>query len=196
MKGRPEILFPLFGDLTKLEGVGPKTAQSFISLGVEKPRDLIFTLPASGIDRSKRETVQGAEQGEVVTVEVTVENHQPPRQRGHPYRVVVSDSQLSFQLVFFHAHADYLSKILPTGQKRVISGKVEYFDGVAQIAHPDHVVTTECADEIPLFEPVYPLTAGVTQKIMQKATGSALKLAPELTEWIDPAFKEQEGWPD
>ena len=196
MTGRPEILFPLFSDLTNLDGVGPKTAQAFGALAVEKPRDLLFTLPASGIDRGKRETVQGAEQGEVVTVEVTVENHQPPRQRGRPYRVFVRDSQLSFQLVFFHARADYLSKILPSGQKRVISGKVEYFDGVVQIAHPDHIVPLDRASEISEFEPVYPLTSGITQKVMQKSTASALRLAVNLPEWVDPALKQQQDWPD
>jgi ATP-dependent DNA helicase RecG len=196
MTGRPEILFPLFADLTKLDGVGPKTAQAFQALNVEKPKDLLVTLPASGIDRCPRETVQGAQQGEIVTVEVTVENHQPAKQRGRPYRVVVRDSTISFQLVFFHARGDYLAKLLPTGQKRIVSGKVEYFDGVVQIAHPEHVVPMENADEIPEFEPVYPLTSGVTQKVMQKATTSALGLAPELPEWIDAQLVEREGWPD
>ena len=51
MSGRPEILWPLFGDLEKLPGIGPKSASNFKHLNVEKPRDLIFTLPSGGIDR-------------------------------------------------------------------------------------------------------------------------------------------------
>ncbi|MFT6446838.1 MAG: ATP-dependent DNA helicase RecG [Sulfitobacter pontiacus] len=51
MTGRPEALFPLFAKLETLEGVGPKTAQNFAQLGVMAPRDLLFTLPYSGIDR-------------------------------------------------------------------------------------------------------------------------------------------------
>ena len=39
---RPEALFPLFADLETLEGVGPKTAQAFAGLGVEKPKDLLI----------------------------------------------------------------------------------------------------------------------------------------------------------
>lgn len=195
MSGRPEILFPLFGELTGLEGVGPKTAQSLASLDIEKPRDFLFTLPASGIDRQTRDSVMGAEQGEVVTLKVVVDTHHPPRQKGRPYRVTVHDGKTSFQLVYFHARADYLQKLLPTGQKRVLSGKVEYFDGVAQMVHPDHVVPPEKAGEIPQFEPVYPLTAGVTQKTMHKAAVSALSLAPELEEWSDAELVKQESWP-
>lgn len=195
MSSRPEILFPLFGDLTKLDGVGPKTAQNLSGLRVEKPRDLLFTLPASGIDRHPRATVQGAEIGEVVTVEVTVETHQPPRQRGRPYRIFVRDAQTSFQLVFFHARADYLTKLLPTGQRRIVSGKVEFFDGMIQMPHPDHVVAVDRQDEIPDFEPVYPLTSGVTQKVLQKGLAATLKLTPDLSEWIDPQLIAQKDWP-
>ena len=45
MSGRPEILFPLFAGLETLDGVGPKTARTFAQMDVEKPRDLLFTLP-------------------------------------------------------------------------------------------------------------------------------------------------------
>lgn len=195
MTGRPEILFPLFGDLTKLDGIGPKSAQALPNLGIEKPKDVLLALPASGIDRQRRDTVQGAAQGEVVTIEVTIDSHQPARQRGRPYRIMVSDSLISFQLVFFHARGDYLSKLLPVGERRIVSGKLEYFDGIAQIAHPDHVVSIDKASEIAEFEALYPLTAGITQKTMQKASMFAQSMAPVLTEWIDPNLVEQNAWP-
>ena len=196
MSGRPEILFPLFAGLETLEGVGPKVAQTLGALDVEKPRDLLFTLPYSGVDRRKRATVQGAELPGVVTVEVTVGRHSPPRRKGGPYRVQVEDEATAFQLVFFHARDEYLNRILPYGARRVVSGKVELFDGIAQMVHPDHILPPEEAGEIPDFEPVYPLTAGITQKTMGKAVASALSRAPELPEWIDPAQKAQAGWPD
>ncbi|MWD27315.1 ATP-dependent DNA helicase RecG [Aquicoccus sp. SCR17] len=195
MSGRPEALFPLFADLTTLEGVGPKTAASLAQMGVERPRDLLFTLPHSGIARDLRPSVQGAELPAVLTVEVTVGQHRPAARKGGPYRIVVEDAQVSFQIVFFHARGDYLQRLLPTGQRRVVSGKVEFFDGMAQMVHPDHVLRPEEAGEIPAFEPVYPLTSGVTQKVMAKAASSALARAPELPEWIDPGQMAKTGWP-
>ncbi|WP_306154396.1 ATP-dependent DNA helicase RecG [Roseovarius sp. MMSF_3281] len=196
MSGRPEILFPLFAGLETLEGVGPKSAQNMGALAIEKPRDVLFTLPYSGVDRRKRETVQGAEIPGVVTVEVTVGRHTAPQRRGGPYRVYVEDAATAFPLVFFHARDEYLRRILPTGSRRVVSGKVELFDGMAQMVHPEHILPPEEAGDIPDFEPVYPLTAGVTQKTMMKAAGSALARVPDLPEWIDPAQKAQAGWPD
>ena len=196
MNARPEILFPLFAALTGLEGVGPKTAVNMAGLGVEKPRDLLFLIPFSGIDRTLKSSVQGADLPATLTVEIEIGAHRPARNKGGAYRIDVIDAQISFQLVYFHARGDYLSKLLPTGQRRVVSGKVELFDGIAQMTHPDHVVRIEDAAQIPSFEPVYPLTAGVTQKPLRKAIVSALERVPQLEEWIDPSQKEQKSWPD
>lgn len=193
---RPEILFPLFAGLDTLEGVGPKTAKAFASLGVEKPKDLLFLLPHSGIDRSRKSSVRDVVAPCTVTVEVEVGGHFPPRQKGRPYRIMVRDAALEFQLVFFHARGDYLEKLLPTGQRRLVSGKVELFDNIAQMVHPDHVLRPEDAGELPQFEPVYPLAAGVTQRQVAKAAAAALTRAPEVPEWIDSALKAREGWPD
>ncbi|SIS71547.1 ATP-dependent DNA helicase RecG [Roseivivax lentus] len=196
MSTRPEALFPLFGDLTALEGVGPKTAQALEGLDVEAPRDLLFLLPYSGIDRSLRDTIQGADLPATLTVEVTVGLHRAPRSRTGAYRIEVRDGAMSFELVFFRGRADYLQKILPTGQRRIVSGRVELFDGRAQMVHPDHVLTRAEAEHLPGFEPVYPRTHGVTQKTMVKAVHAALARAPDLAEWIDPAQKAKAGWPD
>jgi DNA ligase (NAD+) len=58
MSGRPEVLFPLFAGLDGLPGVGPKTAAALAAGGIETPRDLIFTLPHSGVDRARRASVR------------------------------------------------------------------------------------------------------------------------------------------
>jgi ATP-dependent DNA helicase RecG len=144
MAGRPEALFPLFAGLDTLDGVGPKTAQAFDGIGVATPRDLLFHLPHGVIDRARRDTIQGLIFPTVATVAVTIGAHFPPRARG-PYRVQVTDAQAEFQLVFFQARGEYLKNLLPTGQRRLVSGKVELFDGIAQMVHPDHVLRVEDA---------------------------------------------------
>ncbi|MDX1780495.1 MAG: ATP-dependent DNA helicase RecG [Thalassovita sp.] len=196
MSERPEQLFPLFAGLETLDGVGPKTAQNLQHLDITRPRDLIFTLPHSGIDRSRRDSVRGAVLPDVLTVEVTIGAHRAPRSRGGAYRVTVEDAETSFQLVFFHARGDYLKKVLPVGERRVVSGKVEMFDGIIQMVHPDHMLPLEEAGDIPAFEPVYPLTAGVSLKQMTKAVRAAIARVADLPEWIDPEQKARAGWPD
>ena len=194
-KGRPEELWPLFAGLETLEGVGPKTAKHYKGLAIETPKDLLLTLPLGGVDRARVPSIRDVVLPGMATVEVTVGLHRPPSGRGRPYRIEVEDAKTSFQLVFFHAKGDYLARILPTGSRRIVSGKVELFDGIAQMPHPDHILPPEEAGEIPAFEPVYPLTAGVTQKGMRRAVASALERAPILGEWIDGPLYQQKNWP-
>ncbi|NNU80777.1 ATP-dependent DNA helicase RecG [Halovulum dunhuangense] len=193
---RPEALFPLFGAITTLPGVGPKIAALMEKMGITRPRDLILTLPAGGVDRARRDSVLGATLPGVVTVEVTVGGHQPPPRKGRPYRVFVTDARTEFELVFFHAREDWLRRQLPHGARRLVSGRVELFDGRAQMAHPDYILPPEEADELPGFEPVYPLTQGLTLKTMSRAAAGAVALLPELPDWIDPELKRRRGWPD
>ena len=192
--GRPELLFPLFADLEVLDGVGPKTAKHFKGLDVETPKDLLLTLPIGGIDRTRRATIREIMPPAVVTVEVTVGAHRPSRGRG-PYRIEVEDAATSFQLVFFHARGDYLKRVAPEGSRRLVSGKVEFFDGIAQMTHPDHLLPLAEATDIPAFEPVYPLSSGLTQRLMSRAMASALPRAPYLAEWIDLPLLRERGWP-
>ena len=196
MTGRPPILFPLFAGLETLPGIGEKTAQAFAQQGIARPRDMAFTLPYAGVDRRLRHSIREVVAPATVTVEVLVGAHIPARRKGGPARVMVQDAATELQLVFFHARPEALAKQLPTGQRRVVSGKLEIFDGIAQIVHPDHILRPEEAASLPAFEPVYPAGAGLTQRLIARAVEGTLARAPDLGEWIDPALKAREGWPD
>ncbi|WP_136635365.1 ATP-dependent DNA helicase RecG [Pseudooceanicola onchidii] len=196
MAGRPEILFPLFADVQTLPGVGPKVAKNLEHLNVATPRDLIFLLPHGVIDRRRKPTIKGVPLPATITVEVQVVSHRPAARRGGATRVYVRDAEEDFPIVFFHARGDYLTKLLPVGETRLVSGKVELFDGIAQMVHPDHVLAPSDAGDLPDFEPVYPLTQGVTQRVMTKAVTAALTRVPTMAEWIDGPLKTERGWPD
>ncbi|MGB2196938.1 MAG: ATP-dependent DNA helicase RecG, partial [Planktomarina sp.] len=121
MNTRPEILFPLFAELNTLTGVGDKSAKAFSGLKITKPRDLIFTLPHSVVDRGVVQSVQGLTAPQTLSVRVRVVKHVPARGRGKPYRIIVEDAQSTIELIFFHARGDYLERILPLGEERLIS---------------------------------------------------------------------------
>ena len=196
MSTRPESLFPLFAELSTLAGVGEKSAKAFAGLKITKPRDLIFTLPHSVVDRRVVHTVQGLPAPQTLSVRVRVVKHMPARGRGKPYRIIVEDAQTTIELIFFHSRGDYLERILPMGEERLISGKLEVFDHRAQMVHPEYILKPEDEEELPQFEPVYPLTAGVSGKLMAKAVRAAIGKLPEMPEWIEPSVLRDKGWPD
>ena len=75
----------------------------------------------------------------LIIIEIIVDEHLENQQKNRPYKINVSDAKVSFQLVFFHARKNWLRDLFPIGEKVLISGKLEYFDGKAQITHPDYV---------------------------------------------------------
>ena len=192
---RPEQLFPLYTPLRSLEGVGPKL-QELISkvAGGENVVDLMWVLPAGIIDRRNRPQIIHAIPGKIATLTVRVDDHIKPATPRLPYKIRVSDDTAGMILVFFNGREDYLRKVLPEGETRIISGMVEDYQGVAQMTHPDHVVTEEEFKDMPLVEPTYPLTAGLTSKVMLKAVRHAVERAPELNEWQDAAWLERHKW--
>jgi ATP-dependent DNA helicase RecG len=192
---RPEILYPLFTDVTTLSGVGPRLGKLIADLAGPNLVDLLFHLPTGVIDRRFAPTVRDAPAGRIATLTVTVETHIPPRHPRQPYRVRCRDATGFLHLVYFHAKGDYLTRLLPVGSTRIVSGRVERFNNEIQITHPDHIVAPEARASLPTIEPVYALTAGLPLRTVQKGVAAALQRAPALPEWIDPALRAQRRWP-
>ncbi|TIU96301.1 MAG: ATP-dependent DNA helicase RecG, partial [Mesorhizobium sp.] len=201
---RPSILDPLFVPITSLTGVGQKVGTMIervvpADLGDRAARaaDLLFVLPNTVIDRRNRPGIALSAEGQIVTLEVRVDRHQPPPRgnRSVPYRIYAHDDTGEIALTFFHAHAAYLQKMLPEGERVVISGRMEWFNGRPTMVHPDHIAPLDEAEGLPLVEPVYPLTAGLSAKVLRRAIGQALGRLPELPEWQDDAFMRRHTFP-
>ncbi|HEX4532938.1 MAG TPA: ATP-dependent DNA helicase RecG [Rhizomicrobium sp.] len=191
---RPSILFPLFAETRTLAGVGPRIEKLIAKVAGSKIVDLIFELPVGVIDRSYRPKLAQAEAGRIATVEISVSDHFPAPRRNQPYKVRGFDDTGMIELVFFHAHADYLGKQLPVGAKRIVSGKIERFRDGLQMVHPDYIVTPQDADSLPQIEAVYGLTEGLPAKSLAKAIHAAVDKVPDMPEWQDASFKRARKW--
>ncbi|MCO5147451.1 MAG: ATP-dependent DNA helicase RecG [Aquamicrobium sp.] len=201
---RPSLLDPLFAPATTLDGVGPKVAGLIANVvpadtsGREvRIGDLLFVLPHAVIDRRQRHAIADAPDGALVTIEVTIGRHQPaPRGRGSvPYRVFAHDDTEEIALTFFHAKGEWLQKALPEGERMLVSGRLEWFNGRPSMVHPDHMVPVARADELPALEPVYPLTAGLSAKVLRRAILGAVARLPDLPEWLDPELIRRRSFP-
>ena len=193
---RPEVLNPLFAEITTLAGIGPRFAKMFDTLlDGDKVVDLCWHLPYGLIDRRYAPKLAEAEPGRIATVTLRVLSHVPGRSSRQPYRVLCADDSGEIELTFFHARETYLKKQLPEGETRVVSGKIETFGGRLQMTHPDHIVPVAEAESVKTVEPVYRLTSGLTLKTVNKAVTAALKKAPELPEWLDSSHRERNAWP-
>ena len=191
---RPAFLNTLFAPVTTLSGVGPQLGRLIERAAGKLIVDLLWHLPSGIVDRRAAPSVTELEDGSVVTLKLKVERHEPGMGR-RPYRVVCYDGTGFITLIYFNVKGDYLERLLPKGSERIVSGRVEFYVGIPQIAHPDHVVPLDQASTIKPIEPTYPLTAGLPPRVLQRAVASAVERAPALPEWIDGPLRQQRGWP-
>ncbi|HYZ39241.1 MAG TPA: ATP-dependent DNA helicase RecG, partial [Stellaceae bacterium] len=191
---RPAILDTLFAPVTALPGIGSQSATLFERLAGPLVLDLVWHLPSGIIDRRASPPIRALEPDHIATLAVRVEAHQPGYGR-RPYRVFCTDNTGTLTLVYFNVKGDQLARLLPVGAERIISGRVEFYGGMPQMAHPDLVLRPDELDRLRPIEPVYPLTAGLSPRLVQRAIGAALDRLPALPEWIEPALRERRGWP-
>jgi ATP-dependent DNA helicase RecG len=192
---RPEILFPLFAPVTSLKGVGARLAPLIERLAGPIVRDVLFLKPHNLVRRTPA-VLSAAVDGQMMTFEVVIEQHQRPRVASQPWRIRVADPTGFMTLVFFGRFADQLESRHPVGAKRIISGKVEDDRFGRQMVHPDYMVDPAKAEEIPELEPIYPATEGLPARRVRTFALEALARAPELPEWQDAAWKARERFPD
>jgi len=201
---RPAHFNPLFASAQSLSGIGPRLVVLLkkalrLPPGVGEPRviDLLWHLPTGVIDRRAQPSIADAVPGTIATLAVRVVKHRgPPRGNVRaPYKVLAEDETGAIELVFFHADPRFVQRQLPVGELRYVSGRIERYGETLQMAHPDYIVEPARRAELPLLEPVYPLTAGLSGKVLGKAARQAVDRVAALPEWQDPSWLSQRGWP-
>jgi ATP-dependent DNA helicase RecG len=208
---RPESSPDLRSDLGRLlapvravRGVGPVLAAALDRLlgrgdGGARRIDLLWHMPHGVIEhRLEGEIAEGAR----ITIEVTVDRHAPPGPQRYrrqalqrPYRIRCWSEIGWLDLVFFRARESYLQDALPTGAVRVVSGTLRRFKGSWQIAHPELMATRESFLAEGPVRPVYPLTQGLSQRVLARVIRAALDELPALPEWQDEAMLARQRWP-
>ncbi|MBY0227476.1 MAG: ATP-dependent DNA helicase RecG [Hyphomicrobium sp.] len=200
---RPNDLTPLFAPVETLKGIGPRLAALMkkalkLPPGVREPRvlDLLWHMPTGVVDRRAEPSVADAVPGTIVTLKVRILKHKAPP-RGNtkaPYKVATEDETGRLDLIFFRAEPSFVERQLPVGEIRYISGRAEKYGDTLQMAHPDYIVAEDRRAELPLLEPVYPLTAGLTAKVVLKAARQAVERVGDFPEWQDPTWLKARGW--
>ncbi|MGN6685715.1 MAG: ATP-dependent DNA helicase RecG, partial [Devosia sp.] len=199
---RPPALDPLFRSLRSFKGVGPQLGALLNRyFGSDEHEavalDLLMHMPVGTIDRRRMDGVAHTFVGHQATLKLHIDRHEPvPRNMPtRPHRVFAHDETGEIQLVFFRATGGWVEKLLPVGEERYVAGTIGFFQGMKQITHPDYVLEVDKFAAMPLVEPVYPLTQGLTSKALIKLVREVLATLPELPEWIVAERMEQFRWP-
>ncbi|MFE8584165.1 ATP-dependent DNA helicase RecG [Sphingomonas sp. NCPPB 2930] len=191
---RPDILNPLFAEVTSLKGVGPGLAKPLERLRIARVVDVAFHLPTGHIDRFPRDELMVSDAGRVIAIPLTVKEHRVSSSPRGPTRVRAEDARgNSVALVYFGGNSGWVKKLLPIGETKVVSGRLDLYGQDLQIVHPD---LGDSAEGFREREAIYPLSEGITSRRLGALAAQAVERSPDLPEWIEPGLKAQRGWPD
>ncbi len=176
-----------------VKGVGPSRQGMLERLGIETVEDLVLHYPRNYYDRSDLKHVSGMvpdSQGGFTGTVLAVSLRRLGRGRSM-LTVAVGDETGIINLIFFNQ--PYLEKQFRQGNSVIASGTVKLYKGQKQMVSPEYeIVTGEPGDELihtGRIVPVYPLTAGISQRMMRRIVKSALdksigNIPENLPEWI------------
>jgi ATP-dependent DNA helicase RecG len=191
---RPEILNPLFGETQSLKGVGKALAKPLEKLRLTRVKDLLYHQPSHWMRRKRVDELDEIDVGETIIVEVTPVDYRSGGPRS-PLRVHATDKVGNFiSLTYFGRNTGWPKKLLPLGEPKIISGKLERYGDELQMVHPDQVLEPNQVNEIALVEPIYPLSDGLGNTRMRQLIDQTIELAPELPEWIEPSQLATKKW--
>jgi len=187
----------LLKDLTKIKGVGKKTAEILKKKKINNLFDLLWRLPQSYTDRTIKNKINELQIGKIHTIKVLVKKYSFPKIRNLPKRVICEDETGKIDCVFFNSYEGYIRKILPLNEKVTISGKINYFKKKYQITNPTYV--SKDSTLIEKIHSKYSLTEGISEKSYNKIIDQILKNLPTLSEWLDSQVLKEfndETWND
>ncbi len=195
-----KILQPLTAPLDSLVGLGEKAREALAKSVGNRVIDLLFATPSRLQANKIAPYIAAAALGEHQGVAVTVESVVPPRgyRKRSPWLVIGRDKNGDkLTLVFFKNPGNYLDKILPKGEERIVFGKPENFRGRTQMTHPDRILRREEVPGLPKFHPVYPHIANLYPKTRERRLRQALELMRQAAEGLDDWQQSPSmGWGD
>jgi ATP-dependent DNA helicase RecG len=195
---KEELTF-LLSPVNKLPKIGEKTAEALARLGCLKVKDLLYHLPSSVVPKRVLPNLFQVETGETVITEIVIEGMDDPykkkfQSRAKPYRIYCSTATGFIDIVYFNFFPNYLIEKLQIGEKMIVSGKLDRFNGKLQIAHPDYFVAVNKLDTIPKSETNYPCTYALTVKQIANFIEQALEKTPALDEWVEADLLKKREW--
>ncbi len=175
----------LNNSISTLPGVGPAKAALFANLNIFTAGELLQFYPRNYEDRTKKITIAESIQagnGKVHTLAKIAGHEWFGFGRMKTLKIIITDNTGIAELVCFNR--PFLEKTHPVGQIAAVSGKFEVKYGKYQSASFE-IVKIADGGNLADFEnaalpdskvfPIYPLTEGLTNKIVSKIVDSAIK---------------------
>ncbi|MBN1314674.1 MAG: ATP-dependent DNA helicase RecG [Anaerolineales bacterium] len=157
----------LFASVVNVRGIGPSMADKLANLGIFSIYDLLTHFPRRYVDYSTLKTINRLEYADEVTIIGTIRQTSTRKAKGGQTIItsIISDSTGAIQCTWFNQ--PWLRQNLTAGSTVMISGKVDRYLGRTVMTSPEWEMVDREQLHTGRLVPIYPLTAGVSAKMMR-----------------------------
>ncbi|SFR91047.1 ATP-dependent DNA helicase RecG [Anaeromicropila populeti] len=161
--------------ISVIKGIGEKTETGMAKLGIFKVGDLLEHYPRNYDVYGEIKEIEALEEGETAVIEVAVANL-PQRKKVRNLQMIqcwVSDYSGRLLVTWFNM--PFLQNKIRMGNHYLFRGKVIRKNGMLGMDQPVILSKEEYVNQKDVLQPVYALTAGITNNMVKKAMSIAIK---------------------
>lgn len=183
----------LGAELTVLNGVGPKNAESLMNLGMKTLGDMLYYFPRRYEDYSLLKPINALMYNDVVTVLGTIQSvHNRPIRGGKQniIEVILSDGTGALKVSFFNQ--PWLMNRFKVGDAISVSGKIDQYLGRIVMNSPDWEPVEMENLHTNRIVPIYSLTERITQKWLRNQMKQVITYwAPAVVDALPDTIKRE-----
>jgi ATP-dependent DNA helicase RecG len=185
----------LSAPLTVIHGIGPRSAESLATLGLNTLGDLLYYFPRRYDDYSTLKPINHLQYGEELTVIGTIQSISNRAAKGGSVQIteaVLGDGTGYLRLTWFNQ--PWLSSQILAGKSIVVSGKIDMYLGRLVMNSPDWEPLEQDHLHTNRIVPVYPLGGHITQRWLRKIMYQTVNFwAPRLPDYLPAFIRENAG---
>lgn len=161
--------------VTDIKGIGEKTAKLLKKLNIETVEDLIHHYPRCYVTYPEPVFLCDLVKGERRAFRVVLDSpiHMHSGRRVKVCTCVVSDMTDSIYVRWYNM--PYLRTTLHQGDEMILVGTPVFKEGRMMLEQPESFRPDQYHNMMDTYQPVYPLTTGLSNKLLQKSIGNIMK---------------------
>ena len=175
----------LTDSITDLKGIGPRKAEAFGKLGLFSMHDVLYHFPRKYLDYSKTSCIMGAKHGDYVALELKLKSDPKLARVRRGLDITTArafDQSGEINLTWYNQ---------PYRMKAVVAGECVYACGRVDRMHGVKMINPSIYRQLPGILPVYPVCAGLSQKLLRDTVKAVLEGCSEGIEESLPASMRQ-----
>lgn len=177
--------------IVAIKGIGEKTKKNFEKLDIETVGDLLEHYPRDYDEYKPICPIGELEEGEVAAIEGSLDRL-PKMKVVRNLKILtcsIKDESGSIQMTWFNM--PFLIGSLKAGTRYIFRGKVIRKNGVLVMEQPQMLTREQFYNKLHMLQPIYSLTAGITNNAVTKAITNAIKEVDFDQDYLPAALRKE-----